>query len=173
VGVSVKRIIVHTILIICCFILQSTFFRGLAFAGIVPNLMVVVTASLGFMRGDRTGLITGFFCGLLIDIFFGDVIGMYAMIYMYIGYLNGKFSGIFYPENIKLPMILILMSNIFYGLFTYALLFMMRSRLNFNYYFGSVIIPEVVYTIAVTLVLYPIILLLHNLLEGRRDTAPQ
>jgi rod shape-determining protein MreD len=162
-----KRTIAHATLIICCFILQATVFRNFAFAGIIPNLMIVVTASLGFMRGDRTGLLTGFFCGLLIDIFFGDVIGMYALIYMYIGYMNGKFSGIFYPENIKLPMILILISNLFYGLFTYMLLFMMRSRLNFDYYLINIIFPEIVYTILVTLILYPLILLIHNMLEGQ------
>ena len=162
-----KRLITYTILIIFCFLLQSTVFRGLAFGGIVPNLLIVVTASLGFMRGDRTGLIVGFFCGLLIDIFFGDVIGLYAMIYMHIGYLNGKFNGIFYPENIKLPMILILFSNLFYGIFTYLMLFMMRSRFHFEHYFKAIIFPEVIYTILVTLILYPLILFLHYLLEGR------
>ncbi|MCL2718261.1 MAG: rod shape-determining protein MreD [Lachnospiraceae bacterium] len=162
-----KRFITYAILIIFCFVLQSTVFRGISFGGIVPNLLIVVTASLGFMRGDRTGLIAGLFCGLLIDIFFGDVIGLYAMIYMYIGYLNGKFSGIFYPENIKLPLILISFSNLFYGIFTYLLLFMMRSRFNFEFYFKNIIFPEVIYTLLVALVLYPLILFLHYLLEGR------
>ena len=162
-----KRFIAYTILIIFCFLLQSTVFRSFAFAGIVPNLLIVVTASLGFMRGERTGLIVGLFCGLLIDTFFGDAIGLYAMIYMYIGYLNGKFSGIFYPENIKLPMILILFSNLFYGIFTYMLLFMMRGRFNFEFYFKNIIFPEIIYTILVTLILYPVILILHYLLEGR------
>ena len=162
-----KRLITYTILIIFCFLLQSTVFRGFQFAGIVPNLLIVVTASLGFMRGDRTGLLVGFFCGLLIDIFFGDVIGFYALIYMHIGYLNGKFNGIFYPENIKLPLILILFSNLFYGIFTYLLLFMMRSRFNFEFYFRNIIFPEVVYTILVAIVLYPLILFLHYLLDGK------
>ena len=163
-----KRFITYALLIIFCFILQSTVFRGLSFAGIVPNLLLVVTASLGFMRGDKTGLLAGFFCGLLVDIFFGDVIGLYAMIYMYIGYLNGKFSGIFYPENIKLPLILISFSNLLYGTFTYLLLFMMRGRFKFDFYFWNVIFPEVLYTILVALVLYPLILYLHYLLEGRK-----
>lgn len=162
-----KRFIAYTLLIIICFILQSTVFRGLAFAGIVPNLLIIVTASLGFMNGDRTGLLVGFFCGLLIDIFFGTVIGLYAIIYLYIGFLNGKFSGVFYPENIKLPMVLIFFSNLFCSLVTYTLLFMMRGRFNFEHYFKNVILPELVYTILATLVLYPLILLIHYLLEGR------
>ena len=163
-----KRFVTYALLIIFCFLLQATVFHGISFAGIVPNLLLVVTASLGFMRGDKTGLIVGLFCGLLIDIFFGDVIGLYAMIYMYLGYLNGKFNGIFYPENIKLPLTLILFTNLFYGIFTYLLLFMMRGRFNFGFYFRNIIFPEVIYTILVTLALYPLILYLHYLLEGRK-----
>ena len=96
------------ILIIICFLLQSTVFRSLAFAGIVPNLLIILTASFGFMRGENEGLVIGFFSGLLCDIFFGDILGFYALILMYIGFLNGKFNRIFYPEDIKLPLALII-----------------------------------------------------------------
>ena len=73
----------------------------------MPNIMIVLTASFGFMRGEKTGLIMGFACGFLSDIFFGNVLGLNAMIYMYIGYANGKFNRIFYQEDIKLPLGLI------------------------------------------------------------------
>ena len=62
-----KRFIISVILIILCFLLQTTFFQGLDFGGIVPNLMIVLTASFGFMRGEKTGLLYGFFCGLLVE----------------------------------------------------------------------------------------------------------
>lgn len=65
-----KRFIVSIFFIIMCFLLQTTVFKGLAFGGIVPNLMIILTASFGFMRGEKTGLIMGFCCGFLIDIFF-------------------------------------------------------------------------------------------------------
>jgi rod shape-determining protein MreD len=151
--------------------LQATVFRSFAFAGIVPNLLLVLTATLGFMRGDRTGLITGFCCGLLIDTFFGDVIGFHALIYMYIGYLNGLMSGRFYPEKIKLPLILITLSNFLYGFISYMIMFMMRSRFNFNYYFVNVILPEVVYTLLTALFLYPLILWLHHQLDKRKGAS--
>ncbi len=108
-----KRFIVTAFFIFICFLLQCTVFRALAFGGIVPNLLIVLTASFGFMRGEKNGLLIGFFSGLLVDIFFGSVIGFYALIYMYIGYANGKFSAIFYPEDIKLPITLILCSDFF------------------------------------------------------------
>lgn len=148
-----------------CFLLQTTVFKGLAFGGIVPNLMIILTASLGFMRGERTGVIIGFFCGFLADIFFGNVLGLNAMIYMYIGYANGKFNRIFFPEDIKLPLGLILVSDLVYGFSYYVTLFLMRARFHIGYYFLHIILPEMVYTILITLFLYPLILWINRKLE--------
>lgn len=160
-----KRGIITAVLIIICFLLQCTVFRSLAFGGIVPNLLIVLTASFGFMRGEKTGLLIGFFCGLLVDIFFASVIGFYALLYMYIGYMNGKFCTIFYPQDIKLPIALILGSDFCYGIICYVILFLLRGRFDFNYYFVHIILPEIVYTIVVTLLLYPLILWINTCLE--------
>lgn len=160
-----KRLIVSIILIIACFLLQTTVFKGLAFGGIVPNLLIVLTASFGFMRGECTGLFVGFFCGLLSDIFFGNVLGLNAMIYMYIGYTNGKFNRIFFPDDIKLPLLLIFLSDLAYGFLYYITLFLMRSRFQVVYYFLHIILPEIVYTLFMTLLLYPLILKINKRLE--------
>lgn len=160
-----KRFLISALLVIVCFILQSTIFKSLSFGGIVPNLMIILTASFGFMRGEKTGLLFGFFCGLLADIFFGDVLGFNAMVYMYIGYMNGKFSSIFYPEDIKLPLVLILGSDLSYSLLNYVILFLMRGRFHIKYYFMNIMLPEMVYTIMVTLFLYPLILVINKKLE--------
>lgn len=160
-----RRVLISGILVILCFVLQTTVFKGIAFGGIVPNLMIILTASFGLIRGERTGLIFGFFCGLLCDIFFGSVIGLNAMIYMYIGYANGKFNRIFFPENIKLPMALILVSDLVYSFAYYVILFLMRRRFHFTYYFVHIILPETVYTILVTLILYPFVLWINRKLE--------
>ena len=160
------RKITMVILILFCFLLQTTLFRSLAFAGIVPNLLIVLTSAFGFMRGEKEGLLIGFFSGILCDIFFADILGFYALVYMYIGFLNGKFCKIFYPEDIKLPLALITASDLSYGVLCYVLLFLLRGRLNFPFYLGTVILPEVVYTIVITCLLYPLALFVNNRLEG-------
>lgn len=160
-----KRIIITILFVFICFLLQCTVFHALAFGRIVPNLLIVLTASFGFMRGEKSGLLIGFLGGLLTDIFFGGVIGFYAILYMYIGYINGKFTPIFYPEDIKLPISLILCSDFFYGIVCYVILFLLRGRFDFGYYMRNIILPEIVYTIVVTLFLYPIILWVNKKLE--------
>lgn len=166
-----KKKIIMALTVIVCFCLQSTLFRTLSFSGIGPNLLIVATAVFGFMNGKKTGTVVGFFSGLLVDIFFGEVLGFYALIYMYIGFANGAFHKIFYPEDIKLPLILISVSDSVYGLITYFLMFLLRSRFQFTFYFMHVILPEIVYTIVITIFLYPIILIInkHFMEEEKRS----
>jgi len=150
------RKIVIACMVLICFVLQSTLMKWIALGNVAPNLLIIITAAYGFMRGKKSGLLVGFFCGLLTDIFFGEVIGFYALIYMYIGYGNGFFHRIFFKEDIKLPLFLIALSDLFYGFVVYVLLFLLRGRFAFGYYMTNVILPEMIYTIVLTFILYPI-----------------
>ena len=78
-----------------------------------PNLLIIVTAAFGFMRGSREGMLVGFFSGLFVDIQFGDMIGFYALIYLLIGFINGLFEQMYFDEDIKLPLFLIVISEIY------------------------------------------------------------
>lgn len=160
-----RRKIAVFFIIVVCFLLQSTLFQTLSFASISPNLLIVVVSSFGFMRGRKEGMWIGFFSGLLLDIFFGSVIGFYALIYMYIGYINGFFRKIFFPDDIKLPLILISASDLGYNLLVYLFLFLLRGRFGFGYYLIHIMIPELVYTILVTIILYFVILKINQKLE--------
>ncbi len=164
-----KRKIVIALMIIVCFLLQSTLFQSLSLASISPNLLIILTSAYGFMKGKKEGMAVGFFCGLLEDIFFGRLLGMHALIYMYIGYANGYFNQIFYGEDIKLPMALISASELAYGLGTYLIMFLMRSRFDFFYYLRRIILPELLYTIIVTLFVYRIIYMIDQKLEKKKD----
>ncbi|MCI8532241.1 MAG: rod shape-determining protein MreD [Lachnospiraceae bacterium] len=152
-----KRRIVTVLIILIGFLFQCTVFKTLSIGSISPNLMVIITSSFGFMKGKKEGLWVGFFCGLLEDIFYGRLLGMHAVIYMYIGYANGYFNHIFYGEDIKLPIFLISASELAYGLGHYVIMFMMRSRFAFFYYLTRIILPELLYTIVVTLLFYRLI----------------
>ena len=160
------RKIVLCILVAVCFVLQTTFFQFASFAGIAPNLLIVIVSSFGFMRGKKEGMYLGLFCGLLIDIFCGFYYGVYALIYMYIGYVNGLFKNRFYPEDIKLPMLLITGSDLALNFVIYLFMFLTRSRYQFLYYLKAVIIPELVYTMVITIFLYFILLKVNQKLEA-------
>ena len=160
-----KRNIILFLVILCGFVLQTTLFQALNFGGISPNILIIITVSYGFMRGKKYGMIVGFICGLLMDIFYGDVLGFYALVYLYIGAANGVFHSIFYQDDIKLPLVLILASDFVYSFTCYVLLYLLRSRFDIIFYLKHVILPEVVYTIFVTVFIYPCILLLNRTID--------
>jgi rod shape-determining protein MreC len=162
---DMRRKITVFLIIAVCYLLQSTVFQALSFASISPNLMIVVVSAFGFMRGKKEGLWIGFFTGLLLDIFTGSILGFYALLYMYVGYFNGFFRKMFYPEDIKLPMLLIAVSDFSCSLIIYFLLFLFRGKFDILYYLLNIMIPELVYTMVVTIFLYFIILKINQKLE--------
>ena len=97
--IRARRIAVTAVIVLVAYILQCAVFPALAIANIKPNLMLIVAASFGFMRGPREGMFVGFASGLLIDIQHGDMIGFYALIYLLAGYINGMFEQILYTES--------------------------------------------------------------------------
>lgn len=152
-----KRKLILTVAILLTFMLQGTVFQSLAIASITPNLLLILTVSFGFMRGKREGMFVGFFCGILIDVFYGNIIGFYALLYMYIGFFNGFLYKVFYDEDVKVPMVLVAVSDILYGIVVYVLQFMLRGRLDFFSYLRHIILPEMVYTVLITVILYRIL----------------
>lgn len=166
-----KRKIVTACIIIVCFLLESTVFQAFDFGTVTPNLLIVVTAAFGFMRGKKEGMYVGFTCGLICDIMFGGLLGFYALVYTILGYSNGFFRKIFYPEDIKLPLILISVSDFIYGNVIYIFQFLLRSRFDYLYYLKSIIIPELIYTILITLLLYQLILQINQKLEAEEKRS--
>ena len=166
-----KRKIVTGCIILICFLLECMVFQHLSLGAVTPNLMIIVTSSFGFMRGKKEGMVVGFISGLLIDVLFHDLIGFYALIYTLLGYANGFFKKIFYDDDIKLPLILIATSDFLYGNIVCVFMFIMRSRFNYFYYLWNIIVPELIYTILVTLILYQIILYINKKLESKEKRS--
>ena len=166
-----KRKVITFFIILISFLLQSTLFVKLKFGAVSPNLMLVVTSSFGFMRGRKSGIAVGAISGLLVDIFWGQLLGFHTLLYTVIGYLNGSFERLFYDEDIKLPIVLISASEFLYGICIYVFVYMLQGDFAFGTYLFSIIIPELVYTILVTLNLYQVIIHIIRLLYSEEQRS--
>lgn len=164
-SIRIRRIIVTAAVILAAYLLQTAIFPAFEIAGIKPNLMLIVTAAFGFMRGPREGMLIGFASGLAVDIQSGDMIGFYALIYLTAGYVNGIFEQIYFDEDIKLPLLLIGGTDLLYGCAVYFFTFLLRSDFRFLYYLNRIIIPETIYTIVITFIVYPLLLYVNRRLE--------
>ena len=174
-----KRKVITFFIILISFLLQSTLFVKLKFGAVSPNLMLVVTSSFGFMRGRKSGMAVGAISGLnddiacnfYPDIFWGQLLGFHTLLYTVIGYLNGSFERLFYDEDVKLPIVLISASEFLYGICIYVFVYMLQGDFAFGTYLFSIIIPELVYTILVTLILYQVILHINRKLESEEQRS--
>lgn len=166
-----KRKLITLAIIVVCFLLQSTVLKALAIGNICPNLLLIVTASFGFMRGTKSGMYVGLTCGLFIDFFWGGLLGFHMLLFVMIGYFNGSFQRLFFDEDLKLPIGLIAVSELAYGIAVYFFSYMLQGNFSFGTHLFQVIIPELVYTILVTLVLYQIILYINKKLETEEQRS--
>ena len=148
--------IVLAVTILLSFLVQSTLLERIAIGSITPNLLLILSASMGLMRGRKSGLWTGFFAGLLIDLFYGSLLGVYALIYMYVGFFSGYAHRICYDDDLKVPLLLVALSDLVYGIAVYGIQFLLRGRLGFGRYFTRIILPEIFYTVFLTLIVYRI-----------------
>ena len=90
---------------------------------------------------------------------------------MLIGYLNGFFRKLFYGDDIKLPLFLVSISDVIYGFAVYVFMFLARSKTNVGFYVKSVILPEMVYTLIVSFLLYFIVFKLNQWLEKKEKRS--
>ena len=161
-----RRIIAVAIIILASFLLQTTVLQWIPYLEITPNILLIVTFSFGFMRGRSEGLYVGFLCGLLMDLFYGDIIGFYTLIFIYVGYINGIVSNYLVTDIVLLPMGLCLFSELFYNGYIYIFGFLLRNRLNVIQYVQTVILPETVLTMIFTIFVYGILLTVNKKLEA-------
>ena len=162
-----KKYITYLILAAVFFLIQCSFFPHFTMAEVVPNLMIILTASAAIIDGSLSGCLIGFICGLLIDLTYGETPGLYALGFLVIGYITGIVNRIIYKEDITLPLVVISAADFFYGLFVFAFGFMIRGRTSFLFYLRRIILPEVVYTAIIAIFVYRLILFIMLRFKGK------
>lgn len=164
------RAIVLGSLLVIMHSLESTLFQYIRIGGIGPNFMIMIIVSFALLRGSKEGMMIGAFSGLLYDISFGMHIGPTLLSYMFIGFVCGKFNKNFYRENFIIPFICTLISSLFYGAVN-IMAFILRGKLSFGYFIKSIIIPELIYTITLSLIIYQIAYLINEKIEEHEKSS--
>ena len=152
------RIIFKILIILLAFLAQSMLFGSVSFASVRPNLLLIITALSGFMIGKKEGIWVGFVCGLFWDISGGELLGYYALVFLTIGYMNGRFHSLFFDEDVRLPLMAVALSDLAFGLIVCTTQFFLRGRFAFGTYLFRIILPETAFTVLLVLVLYPLII---------------
>ncbi len=164
-----KRCISLIFLILVCFVLQTSVFTHIRLSNIMPNLLVILVSASGFMYGRKYGMFVGVICGGLIDLIYGEIIGVSIFIYVIIGYINGFANKLYYKDDLSIPLFAVAVSDLLYGMLYYICHFLLRSRFDILFYIIHIMIPEMIYTVAVGIVIYKILQWLEDRLYPQQE----
>lgn len=164
------RIIMMTIIGIICYVLQSTLLDHIAIYNIKPSLIVITTISYALIRGKEEGAIYGLFTGLLMDVMSGKVLGLFAIMGMFLGLIIGSLNKKLYNENYIIAFMLTAVGTFSYSLLFHVVSYFMGLRTEILWYIIGIVIPETVYNTALSLIIYFFILYFNKKLDYHKKT---
>lgn len=141
-------------MIIGNFILQSTIFQYFRISGILPNTALIIVVTFSVIYGRKKGLVAGFFCGVLQDIFFSKALGINILIYLSIGYIIGGVENKIFKDNYITPLLLIVFTTVYYHSIYFVFMHFLKHSISYIDVLKSIILPEVLYNCVVGIIFY-------------------
>lgn len=139
------------------YFLEVNIFSYLTIAGVKPNLLVIYILCIGLFANAYVGLGMGVFFGLLLDLLFGKVVGISAILFCIIGYLGSYFDKNFSKENKITIILMVIGSTIIFELGSY---FISSIVIDFDaeyLVFFKKLILEILYNSLLVIIFYPLI----------------
>lgn len=118
------RFFIFGLLVLLALLFQITLAGFVKILGTMPDLILVLIALNGFLRGTREGAFLGLAAGLVKDIFVGGFLGVGALSGLVVGYLAGLAESRLYKENYIIVMGLVWLLSLAGLLTSYMLLSM-------------------------------------------------
>ena len=145
------------------FTIESTIFPYIAVWGIKPNLAIVMVISIAMLKGSTAGALSGFFIGMIRDVFFGKFLGLHALLSMYMGFAAGHVNTRLVKENFLVLVFLSFFATTVYESTYYFLYSISRYQPDIVYFLKRIILPESIYNAVIAVFVY---LIFHKLEMG-------
>ncbi len=155
--VPMKITVYMALILLFSVILQMSLSNFIRIAYISPNVLIILVSASGFLIGKKSGILIGFFAGFFIDFLGSDLFGFSSIIFMMIGYISGNLKRLLFIDRYWISLIVIGVSDVFYGFCNFIFLFLLRGRINLFYYLKRIILSEAIYTVVIATILYPLL----------------
>ncbi|MCD8120248.1 MAG: rod shape-determining protein MreD [Lachnospiraceae bacterium] len=160
--------ILTVLLAIALFLFETQWqeiFRGFS---VTPNFLLMLVVFVGFLAGKNCGMILGFFTGLLLDVSMGIAPGVHAAMFVCLAWVCGFMKEYIYEGHVLSVFLTVGVGDFLYNFLFYIFYFLLNGKLNLLYYMKTVILPETVLTMALTLICYPLFYTLHRKLKREK-----
>ena len=125
-----KIIGLWAMLMILLYALQTSLLTFISFNGFSANLMLLLTVSIAFLRGNEYGAFFGFMAGILQDATAGSYFGLATFSYITIGLIFGKFSVNLFRDQAILPVISSIPALVIHFAITIGFLFLLNYQID-------------------------------------------
>ena len=163
---KVVCIITIALIFFVIYFLQANVFNLFSIAGVKPNLFILLMLIVGLFSGKKIGIPFAIILGIILDLLGGKIIGISSIMFVVIVILADIYDKNFSKDNRMTIIIMVISTTIIYELGIY-ILNVFKLSINIELIsFIKVLIIEVIYNTLLTIIIYPIIQNLGNLLEG-------
>ena len=159
-----KRFIVAAAFLLLNIFMESIVFVRLNLWGTRPDSVVAVVTAISIVSGAWAGTAYAIAAGLLLDLLFGQYMGLMSLIYMVPAIAAGLFYRRFYADNRLFPCIVA--GGLYIAKELLFIVFLLIMRIEFNY-FGIIwryLIPSALLT---SLITYPVHGIYRRLDQGQ------
>jgi len=161
------KVLAYSICIFVITLLQSTIIDYIKIMNVKPNLLLAFIVVVAILRGNVEGTVIGFICGLCHDVISGKMIGVFALLGLYIGLLIGSVNKRLYRENV---LIAVFFTFVYEYVFYFFNLFL-RGKGDLIFPLKNVILPEAVYNSVLSILIFIIMIKLHYTFEEASRTS--
>ena len=158
---KVVCVIMITLIFFIIYFLQANIFNLFSIAGVKPNLFVVLMLIVGLFAGKKVGIPFV----IILDLLGAKIVGISSIMFIVIVILADIYDKNFSKDNRMTIIIMVISTTIIYELGIYIL---NAFKLSINMElisFIKVLIIEAIYNTLLTIIIYPIIQNVGNLLD--------
>lgn len=164
----IRTTIYSTLLMIACFLLQSTYLHSIAILGIIPDLSLILLVFTAVKNGSFEGQISGFSSGIVEDFLSASPLGYHTFIRTFLGFIYGFLYGNFFVDAIFVPFILTFVSVLAKALFA-IFLHLFFTNLPIYNFFDKDIWIHAGYTATIAPIIFLILGLFKSFLITKRN----
>lgn len=170
----VRNFFIITALLLAAYLLQYSALIRIPVINCSPNLMLIVTFSFGYIRNRNAGMLVGFFAGLFVDVFYCQVIGYNALVFMALGLICGALKKVYYSDSLLTQISILCACDLVNSLLYYFFWYLLQSKFAFGYCFMNVILPEFIFTLFAGIMLVkPLSALIKKMYIYRSDSEAE
>ena len=164
-----KKLLVWAGIVVAAALIQTTWPDAIKFAGVVPDLTILIVVYFAIEEGEERAMFTGALGGLFQDVAGQATLGHNVLCNVLVGYAAGRIATRLIPDHPAVKVTLVFAASLAQGVLSTAVQFLQQPDVGpVRLIFGNVI-PGAFYTAMVT----PLIFLVLDRSLRRRAAQPQ